>query len=252
MSCVYLTTNLINNKKYIGVDSKDDPNYFGSGIIIRNSIKKHGKENFSKIILEENSDIKYLFKREKYWIEKYKAVESTDFYNISEGGKGGNMLVDEISIQKHKEGSLKSSKTIIKQRKGKTYEEIYGIEKSIIEKEKRKKFGRIKTNNELQKLSNSLKGKIPWNKGLTKETDDRVLKNVTNSTKTINSKDNIKKIYTLKSKDLSISFNGRQDLESYLKNINKSLQWNQKIQINNLIINGSNRDYYLIITKVLK
>ena len=252
MSCVYLTTNLINNKKYIGVDSKDDPNYFGSGIIIRNSIKKHGKENFSKIILEENTDIQYLFEREKYWIEKYKAVESTDFYNISIGGKGGNMLVDEISIRKHKKGIEKTIETIIKQRKGKTYEEIYGVEKSIIEKEKRKKFGRIKTNNELQKLSNSLKGKIPWNKGLTKETDDRVLKNVTNSTKTINSRDNIKKNYILKRKDLLISFNGRQNLELYLKNINKSLQRNQKIQINNLIINGFNRDYSLTITKISK
>jgi hypothetical protein len=42
------------------------------------------------------------------------------------------------------------------------------------------------------KLSNSLKGNIPWNKGLTKETDERVLKNSIASSETQKGKIDIK------------------------------------------------------------
>ena len=37
---IYKITNLINNKIYIGKDTTSDPNYFGSGLLIRRAIKK--------------------------------------------------------------------------------------------------------------------------------------------------------------------------------------------------------------------
>ena len=58
-------------------------------------------------------------------------------------------------------------------RKNKTYEEIYG-ERANEEKEKRKKYGFKKSEETLKKISKKLKGNIPWNKGLTKNTDDRI------------------------------------------------------------------------------
>ena len=48
---VYCITNKINGKKYIGSDSKDNSEYYGSGVYIKKSIKKYGKENFIKEIL---------------------------------------------------------------------------------------------------------------------------------------------------------------------------------------------------------
>jgi hypothetical protein len=84
---IYLTTNKLNGKKYIGVDSNNNKNYFGSGKIIRLSLKKYGTENFTKEILEESDDIKYLFEREKFFIEKYDAINSNEYYNLAEGGK---------------------------------------------------------------------------------------------------------------------------------------------------------------------
>lgn len=49
---IYITTNHINGKQYIGqrkYDKKEKwKNYLGSGIILTRAIEKYGKENFSK------------------------------------------------------------------------------------------------------------------------------------------------------------------------------------------------------------
>jgi hypothetical protein len=87
---VYLTTNLINGKKYIGYTTRNDKNYKGSGSIIKSAIKKYGKENFSLKILEKCSSLKKLYFSEIKWIKKYNAVEDNNFYNLCYGGYGGN------------------------------------------------------------------------------------------------------------------------------------------------------------------
>ena len=78
---IYITKNLINGKKYIGKDSHNDPNYLGSGTLLLEDIKIHGKENFKKEILEYCAK-ENLGEREEYWINYFNAVKSKDFYNI--------------------------------------------------------------------------------------------------------------------------------------------------------------------------
>lgn len=88
---VYLTTNLINNKKYIGQHYGEiNDSYFGSGHIILDAIKKYGKKNFKKEILKICKDYEDLNNSEKYFIEKYNAVKDPMFYNIATGGFGSN------------------------------------------------------------------------------------------------------------------------------------------------------------------
>ena len=51
---IYKTTNLNNNKIYIGLSTKsvdESDGYYGSGILISKAIKKWGKDNFKKEIL---------------------------------------------------------------------------------------------------------------------------------------------------------------------------------------------------------
>ena len=90
---VYLTTNLINNKKYVGIDSQNNPEYFGSGLYIKKAIKKYGKQNFKKEVLEICDNKEDLLKSEIKWILFYNAVDSKDFYNIHPGGQGGDIRI---------------------------------------------------------------------------------------------------------------------------------------------------------------
>lgn len=88
---IYLTTNLINGKKYIGKhygELNDD--YLGSGNLIKLAINKYGKENFKKEILFISSDEQENNQKEKEFIKVFNAVKDKNFYNIHEGGEGGN------------------------------------------------------------------------------------------------------------------------------------------------------------------
>ena len=53
---VYMITNLIDGKQYIGAEKNgNNPDYFGSGKLIKEAIEKFGRENFKKeILIDEN------------------------------------------------------------------------------------------------------------------------------------------------------------------------------------------------------
>ena len=86
---IYETTNLVNNKKYIGQHraEKFDEKYVGSGKYLWNAIRKYGIENFECKIIEECDSREQLNEREIYWISFYNAVKSKNYYNITKGGK---------------------------------------------------------------------------------------------------------------------------------------------------------------------
>lgn len=83
---IYITTNLINNKKYIGKDRYNNSFYYGSGTFLKKAIKKHGIKNFKKEILQYCNSVDEMNEAEKYWINYFNAVKSNLFYNIAEGG----------------------------------------------------------------------------------------------------------------------------------------------------------------------
>jgi group I intron endonuclease len=88
---IYLTTNKINGKKYIGMcKNTHREKYIGSGKLLKQAIKKYGKENFDRVILQECETLDELSQSEIYWINFYNAVEDNNFYNLTSGGFGGN------------------------------------------------------------------------------------------------------------------------------------------------------------------
>lgn len=91
---IYKTTNLINNRSYIGKKQKEvfDPTYYGSGLILKEAIKKYGKENFSIEILNWATTAVELNKLEELYIDRHRLVN--DLYNIAKGGDGGDTLIN--------------------------------------------------------------------------------------------------------------------------------------------------------------
>lgn len=82
---IYKTTNRINGKIYIGQSIINDPKYLGSGVAFTRSIKKYGKENFSKEILRFCKSQKELDIWESIHIRKFKATDTSIGYNILPG-----------------------------------------------------------------------------------------------------------------------------------------------------------------------
>lgn len=89
---IYKTTNKINGKIYIGKDIYNNKKYIGSGLNLKSAIKKYGRVNFTKEVLEfckDNTELNY---KEKQWIKKLNATNPKIGYNISNGGQGGNLF----------------------------------------------------------------------------------------------------------------------------------------------------------------
>jgi hypothetical protein len=90
---IYKTTNLLNGKIYVGKDSKNNPDYYGSGVAIKEAIKRLGKENFKKEIIEYCT-ADNINEREIYWIEQTNCRDLSIGYNLAPGGDGGGNLYD--------------------------------------------------------------------------------------------------------------------------------------------------------------
>ena len=87
---LYKTTNLINNKFYVGMHSTSnlEDGYLGSGLRLRRSIRKYGKENFKFDILEFFEDREKLIEAEINMVNS-DLIKEELCMNIKEGGCGG-------------------------------------------------------------------------------------------------------------------------------------------------------------------
>lgn len=245
---IYKITNLINGKIYIGKDTVSDKNYYGSGLLIKRAINKHGIENFKKEILEECNNNDELCIREKYWIEKYNSTNSQIGYNISKGGDGG----DTISNNPNKEAiRLKISNV----RKGKKYEDLFPVERVIQYKERlsNKSRGRLKgkTYEELygvekarelkEKLS---KIRIELNSKIPKKTKIKLTDEEINERRIIKLKEKYKNITDIKTlKKCYYQFNKRNNLETFIKIIG--------IEMYNLVLSNIKKPFKHSLDSIL-
>ena len=88
---IYLTIDLKNGKGYVGqhkiYNQKTlDPQYIGSGRIIKDIKKKYGIKRFNRQILCFCESKEELNEKEIEYIAYFNAIESENFYNIAEGG----------------------------------------------------------------------------------------------------------------------------------------------------------------------
>jgi group I intron endonuclease len=87
---IYITTNTINGKRYIGQHKSRnwDSNYIGSGKLLKQAIKKYGLEGFTCFPLIWGWSREELNQLEIEYIAHYKPE-----YNLAEGGQGGSTML---------------------------------------------------------------------------------------------------------------------------------------------------------------
>ena len=87
---IYKTTNLINGSIYIGkaCDRNIIRNYLGSGTYLKRAIKKYGRENFYRTIIDLAENKRDQSSKERFWISFYRE-NGHNVYNIAPGGEGG-------------------------------------------------------------------------------------------------------------------------------------------------------------------
>lgn len=172
---IYKITNLINNKIYIGKDMKNSSTYFGSGKIIKLAIKKYGKENFKKDIIEICENKEQLNCQEIHWISFYNSTNELIGYNIALGGEGGKTTKEPWN-KGLKTGKLKS------EHKQKISDALTGNERTQETKVKISKAhtGKILSKSTKDKLSQLNLGKI-----LSEETKNKMSQTRKNKKQTI-------------------------------------------------------------------
>lgn len=101
---VYQITNKLNGKFYIGCHKTKcvDDGYMGSGMAIKNAIRRHGLENFTKTILKEFKSSKAMYTHEAKLVTP-ELVKSPLCYNLRLGGDGGFEHINQnVSLRKEK------------------------------------------------------------------------------------------------------------------------------------------------------
>ncbi len=98
---IYLTTCLVNGKKYIGqsINQKDINTYLGSGVAFKCALKKYGKDMFVKtILINDVSCLNELNKLERHFIQKYDCIAPKG-YNLDLGGTNKGRMSEETKAK---------------------------------------------------------------------------------------------------------------------------------------------------------
>jgi hypothetical protein len=162
---VYITTNTKTGQKYIGMKkyTKNWETYLGSSKLLKEDINKYGFNQFTREIIEECSSLKQLQEREIFYLNKFdilnnpvvfynRSIPHIDFrlkrYTNSNKGKTWDEIYGvEVANKKREQLSLRL--------KNKTWEQVYGIEKT---QDLKRKFSYPKTEETRKKMSVSKKG----------------------------------------------------------------------------------------------
>lgn len=170
---IYLIENLLNNKKYIGLTTKNSEKRFKEHLwiakttsnkvkknAIHAAIQKYGNENFKLTVLEKCKNFDELLISEKKWINHYDSFGENG-YNETEGGEGSpgwimsedqktHLRLLRLGSKHTKESKLKMSIS----RKGKLFSDSH--KKNLSESQKGSKNHRYgKTISDKEKLIRS-------------------------------------------------------------------------------------------------
>ena len=164
---IYKTTNVLTNKFYVGMHSTDDleDGYIGSGKRLWYSIRKYGKENHKCEILEILSSREELKNREAEIVNE-ELLSDSMCMNLKYGGEGGFLLTKEQFIKRNSKCGLKNAEKIrndpehfqkFSESRKKTNKRVLPEQNRRLNPERNKRihFGKKRTDETKQKMSDS-------------------------------------------------------------------------------------------------
>ena len=172
---IYITTNKINGRKYIGQKNYDKhgkwKNYLGSGRAFLEAVNLYGKDNFEKEVIAIAYNPDELNELENHYINKYDAVNDKLYYNIVEGG-------GTVTGLKHSEYTKKLLSAKFSGKNNYFYGKRYiGKDNPF--------YNKNHSEESRAKMSESHIGKIPWCKGKKGIFSDETLKRMSEAKKGI-------------------------------------------------------------------
>ena len=163
---IYLITNLLNLKQYVGVTKFSIEERFlqhtKRGFLLTEAIQKYGEKMFSIELIEKVESPEKAYELEQYYITKYN-TKSPNGYNLTDGGDG--IFGWEASEEYRQECSERATQ-LHRQKKvgmyGKTHSDETKKKMSAASKGKPKPWlvGREVSEETKEKISNSNKGKF--------------------------------------------------------------------------------------------
>lgn len=181
---IYLVFDKECKKYYCGKRSTDNEIeadfYYGSGLIIERIIKKLTKEQirtrFDKKILHISKDYDENLEQEIYWVnDVFDAPNNPNFYNISDGGYGGNLISGFSEEEKaevyRKIGLGNIGRKISQEQKETVSKKLKGKKKSIETKDKMKLAARKR-----KPRPHTIESKLKLSKAMSDEGNPRARK----------------------------------------------------------------------------
>lgn len=170
-SSVYVITNSLNNKKYVGQSVNVEKRWYThknnskkselSNIYLYNSMNKYGIENFKFEVIEKDILISDVNEREMYWIKELNTLKPNG-YNLTEGGEGTKGYI-----------MSEKTKSLISEKRKEWYN-------SLSEDEKEEFKSRLSQGGDLQKMN---EGSKRWRENSTEEEMNAFYKRVVETKK---------------------------------------------------------------------
>jgi group I intron endonuclease len=217
---IYKITNNVNGKIYIGQTHYDNPSYFGSGILIKEAIKKYGIDKFEKAYIDTANDQNELDEKEKYWIKFHNSQDHKIGYNIADGGYNCFTMTDDIAKKISNTWKTKYEQGYINNRIGTIMSE--GVKSKISNSNK----GKVRSDETKKKLSDINIGKI-----LSKETKKKLSISHTGKCLSEEHKASIGKSL------IGRSVSDETKLKLHESNINKTQKHSKKVIATNILTN---------------
>ena len=140
-SYVYVVTNNINGKYYIGSHCGSNPKYMGSGVALQYAFKKYGRENFTKEVLHYCEDYQ---KQEGLLLVALDAAKDPKTYNLTNAGSGGSAgrpyAESTRKLMQHKHGGKRNPMYGVKQTPERIQKTIESNRRRVYSDETKKKL----------------------------------------------------------------------------------------------------------------